>query len=247
MEKEILRELGLTNNETEVYLTLLKAGSISVNDIAEKSALHRQAVYDALDRLLEKGFVSFVVKNNKKYFQGMNPEKILEYLKEKEEKFKSVLPELIELTMLPREDTFVEVFKGKGIVRTVYRDIIKEFQKKAGEVLISGVDEWKFLKEDRIALQQHLKRLQKLRCKERILVKEKDTYFVEGHQTTYRWISKEAFNPTPIFAYGNKFTIIVWGNPSYAIIIENRNLADSYRKQFNLLWKISKPAIKKDL
>ncbi len=238
--KENLKELGLTNNEIEVYLTLLRKGSISVNEIAERSGLHRQAVYDALDRLLEKGFVSFVTKNNKKYFQGINPEKIMEFIKEKEEKFRSILPELINLTKLPREDTLVEVFKGKGIVRTVYRDIIKEFQRKHGEVLISGVDERKFMEEDKIALYQHLKRLRKLGCKERILIREGDTYLVKGTQTEYRWIPEEAFNPTPIYVYNNKLTIIIWGNPNYAVMIDNKNLAVSYRKQFNLLWKISK-------
>src|SRR3989344_8170128 len=104
MNKELFKEFGLTNNETEVYFTLLQTGSISVNSIAEKSGLHRQAVYDALDRLLEKGFVNFVIKNNKKHFQAIHPEKIEEYLKEKEEKFKSVLPDLIKLTQVPRED-----------------------------------------------------------------------------------------------------------------------------------------------
>ena len=240
MDKNILKELGLTNNEIEVYLTLLRSGSISVNTIAEKSGLHRQAVYDALDRLLEKGFVSFVIRNNKKYFQGINPEKILEYLKEKEDKFKSILQDLVNLTKLPREDTFVEVFKGKEVIRTVYRDIVKEFQKNPGEVLISGVDERKFIEEDRIALLQHIKKLQKLKCKERIIVKEDEKYFVEGPQTEYRWISKESFSPTAIFVYNNKLTTIILGNPNYAIMIENRNLADAYRKQFNLLWKISK-------
>lgn len=239
MNKEIFKELGLTNNETEVYLTLLQTGSISVNSIAEKSGLHRQAVYDALDRLLEKGFVNFVIKNNKKHFQAIHPEKIEEYLKEKEEKFKSLLPDLIKLTQIPKEDTFVEVFKGKSIVRTVYRDIIKEFQNRQGEVLISGVEEKKFIEEDKIALQQHLKRLQKLKCKERIILKKGDTQFIEGSQTEYRWIPEESFNSTPIYVYNEKLTIIIWGNPNYAIIIKNKNLADTYRKQFDLLWKIS--------
>ncbi len=238
--KEVLKELGLTNNEIEVYLTLLRKGSISVNEIAQRSGLHRQAVYDALERLLEKGFVSFVIKNGKKYFQGIAPGKILGYLKEREDRFRSILPELIGMTKLPMEDTTVEVFKGRRIVKTIYRDIINEFQKKPGEIFISGVDERRFVDEDKIALYQHLKRLQKLDCSERILVKEGDTYFVKGTQTEYRWIPKESFNPTPIYVYGNKLTIVIWGSPNYAIIIENRNLADSYRKQFNLLWKISK-------
>ncbi|MFH1072578.1 MAG: helix-turn-helix domain-containing protein [Nanoarchaeota archaeon] len=240
MNKEILKELGLTHNETEVYLTLLKTGSISVNDIAEKAGLHRQAVYDALDRLLEKGFVSYVLKNNKKYFQGLPPEKIVDYLREKEQRFLTILPDLVGLTKLPREDTFVELFKGKDVIRTVYRDVVKEFQKKRGEVLISGVNERMFMQEDRIALAQHLNRLRELRCTERILVKEGDTYFVKGSQTTYRSIPQEFFNPTPIFMYHDKMASIILGNPNYAIIIGNRNLADAYRKQFNMLWGIAK-------
>lgn len=240
MDKKILKELGLTNNEIEVYLTLLQVGSGSVNTIAEKCGLHRQAVYDALDRLLEKSFVSFVIKNNKKFFQAINPEKILEYLKQKEEKFKSILPELITLTKLPEEDTFVEVYQGRNIVRTIYREIIQEFERQPGEVLISGVDERKFVEEDKIALQQHLKRLKKMKCKERVFVKEGDTYFLAGLQTTYRWIPEESFNPTPIYVYNDKLSIIIWGNPNYAMSIKNKNLADAYRKQFNLLWKISK-------
>lgn len=240
MDKEILKEFGLTNNETEVYITLLQTGSISVNSIAEKSGLHRQAVYDALDRLLEKGFVNFVIKNNKKHFQAIHPEKIREYLKEKEEKLKSILPDLIKLTQIPKEDTFVEVFKGNSIVRMVYKDIINELQKRRGEVLLSGAEEKKFIEEDKIALEQHIKKLQKIKCRERILVKEGDVNFLEGSQTSYRWISKGSFNPTPIYVYSDKLTIIIWGNPNYAVMIKNKNLADSYRKQFNLLWKISK-------
>ncbi|MBR9699690.1 hypothetical protein GOV09_04500 [Candidatus Woesearchaeota archaeon] len=241
MDKEILKELGLTNNEIEVYLTLLKSGSVTVNIVAEKSGLHRQAVYDALDRLLEKGFVSFVIKSSKKHFQGIRPGKILDYIKEKEEKFRTLLPELVALSTMPREDTLVEVFKGKEIFQSLCRDILKVFSKKKGEVLISGVEERKFLEDERIALSQYLNKLRKLQCRERILIKEGDTHFVEGKQTSYKWISGEYFNPTPIYVYGDKLAIIIWGNPKYTIIIKNENLADSYRKQFNLLWKISKP------
>ena len=239
MNKEVLKELGLTNNETEVYLTLLQKGSISVNEIAGRSGLHRQAVYDSLDRLLEKGFVNFVIKNGKKYFQGIHPEKILGYLEEKENKFKSILPDLINLTKLPREDTFVEMFKGKGIIRIIYNDIVKTFEKHPGEVLISGVDERKFIEEDKIALEQHLLRLRKLKCKERILLKEKDKYFVKGKQTVYKHIPEKYFGATPIYVYSNKLCFIIWGNPNYAIIIENQNLAETHRKHFHLLWKIA--------
>ncbi|MBI2549096.1 MarR family transcriptional regulator [Candidatus Woesearchaeota archaeon] len=241
MNTEILKELGLTNNEITVYLTLLQTGSVSVNTIAERSGLHRQAVYDALDRLLEKGFVSFVVQQNKKHFQGIHPEKIMDMFHQKEQKIQSFLPELIALTHLPREDTFVELIKGREVIRTVYRDIIKTLTKKPGEILISGVDERKFFNEDPIALDQHINRLRKLNCTERVLVKEGDRTFVTGRQTTYRWVPAAYFHATPMMVYQHKLTIIIMGTPNYAIMIENKDLADAYRKQFNLLWRVAKP------
>ena len=57
MIKETLKDLGMTENEVEIYLTLLNASELSVNAIGSKSGLHRQVCYDALDRLLEKGYL----------------------------------------------------------------------------------------------------------------------------------------------------------------------------------------------
>ena len=245
--KEVLKELGLTNNEAEVYLALLQNESITANVLAGKSGLHRQAVYDALERLLEKGFASFVVKDGKRHFQAMQPGRILDYLHQQEENFRSVLPELDRLHGLPREDTHVEVFKGKesSIARTIYRDIVGEFKKKPGEVLISGVDERKFIEADRIALEQYLRELRKLKCTERILIEEGDTRVMEGQQSQYRYLPKDSFTSTPIFSYSDKLTVLVWGMPNYAIIIKNRNLAEAYKKQFNLIWKNSRKVEKK--
>ena len=241
MDAKILKELGLTANESEVYLTLLGLGSVSVNVIAEKSGLHRQAAYDALDRLLEKGFVSFVLSNNRKQFQAVHPERILDYLHEKEERFKNALPELLSLAVAPKEDTLVEVFKGKGVVRTLYKDIIKELRKERGDICISGVDERQFIEEDRIALEQHLGNLRRMHCKERVLIREGAAYHVKGEQTEYRVMGKASFSPAPIFAFGSTLAFFIFGKPNYTVAIRNKELAYAYKKQFKVLWRTAKP------
>lgn len=245
MDKEILKDMGMTGNEVEIYLTLLKSGSISVNTIAEKARLHRQAVYDALERLLEKGFVSYVLNRGKKYFQALHPEKLVGSLQQKEEKLKALLPELISLTHLAQESTFVEVLKGKEVLRSIYRDIINILENESREILISGVQEKTYLNQDPIGLKQHLNRLRKMKCTERILVKEGETMFVEGSQTIYRQVPEQYFSPSPMFVYGNHLTLLIAGDPQHAIIIENTSLAEAYRRQFNLLWKNAKPIRRK--
>ena len=58
MEEKLLQEIGLTNSEINVYITLLKSGSIKVGDLMKQLNLHRSRVYEAINRLTEKGLVS---------------------------------------------------------------------------------------------------------------------------------------------------------------------------------------------
>ena len=68
MHDEIFDELGLTNSEARIYIILLDLGTAQVGQIMEKTGMHRRNIYDSIARLLEKGLVSYVMINNKKYF-----------------------------------------------------------------------------------------------------------------------------------------------------------------------------------
>src|SRR3989344_615527 len=92
---EILMKLDLTTNEAKVYLELINLGSSLASDVAKKSGLHRRPVYDALDRLIKNGLISYWILSGKKYFQTHSPERLLSVLKDKEAEVKQILPELI--------------------------------------------------------------------------------------------------------------------------------------------------------
>ena len=94
MNLDILQELGLSITESKVYLALLDLGSGLAGEITKKSQINRTNVYDALERLIEKGLVSYVVSANRKIFEPVNPERLKEILEEKEENLKKILPEL---------------------------------------------------------------------------------------------------------------------------------------------------------
>ena len=50
-----LKEIGLSDSEANVYLTLLKLGEATVAEISQSSGLHRTNIYDSLEKLKEKG------------------------------------------------------------------------------------------------------------------------------------------------------------------------------------------------
>jgi len=45
--------------------------------------------------------------------------------------------------------------------------------------------------------------------------------------------------PTTTLIYGGKIAIFNWQQPYNAIVISNKNLANTYKDYFELLWKIS--------
>ncbi|MBU2442745.1 MAG: helix-turn-helix domain-containing protein, partial [Nanoarchaeota archaeon] len=66
-EIDILEDLGLSEAEAKVYLALLETGSTLAGPIIKKTGLHRGTTYQILQRLIEKGLVSYVIKAGKRY------------------------------------------------------------------------------------------------------------------------------------------------------------------------------------
>ena len=60
MDEKLLQEIGLTNSEITVYLTLLKSGSVKVGNLMKQISLHRSRIYEAINKLTDKGVVSYV-------------------------------------------------------------------------------------------------------------------------------------------------------------------------------------------
>jgi len=149
-EKEVLYKIGLSENEAEVYLTLLRLGPASAYQIAQKSGIYRPHVYDKLETLADKGLVSHVQRGKKKIFTAAPPSKIMNYLKEQED---SILQDIALLRQnmkrleamhnLPKEDISVQVFSGVEGLKLLMEDICKTVQPKS-KILLFGLDETKY-------------------------------------------------------------------------------------------------------
>lgn len=243
-EHEILKQIGLSENETAIYLALLSNGSLSVYEIASKTGIHRPNVYDKLETLLKKGLVSYVIKNSKKYFIAAEPEKIQEYLEDEgervnrnKERLNAILPQLSAMASLPKNPTKVEVFEGKEGLKVFLMDIIRN----AREVLITGIDDAKYDETLPTFMPRYFKELEARKIKERVITADRPGVFqFEAPTTNYRFLPEIEFNPTNTFIYADKVAIVSWDVPPTVIRIENRNMANTYRHHFEHLWKVAK-------
>src|SRR3989344_5030598 len=84
-----LETIGLTKNEVKIYLALLEIGATSTGAIIKKTGIHTSKVYDGLERLSEKGLVTYIIEANTKHYKAVNPDRILDFLDEKKKKIES--------------------------------------------------------------------------------------------------------------------------------------------------------------
>jgi hypothetical protein len=152
----------------------------------------------------------------------------------------TVLPELVSFTKLPQEETKVEIYKGKEIVKVFLRESLKSL-KICKEILIIGADEKKYHEKSPIEFERYFNECKKNGFRERVIAQEGSKFLPAPKETTeYRFIPKEYFSPNAIDILYDKVMLIMWGTPDYLIIIRSEEMADSYRKQFEMLWKGAK-------
>lgn len=242
MNSETLTEVGLTKKESEVYLALIGLGSSSATNIIQKTGFHRAVVYDLLQRLIEKGLVGYVIKGRKKFFETTNPARLLEILKEKEIKIKTILPQLNELSQF-KEHLDVKIYKGKEGIKTVFEDIVRE---KPSEWLSlgSGGETYKLLP-------AFLDEIHKERVKANIKVralflnnevaKKRGIALSKNLLTKIRYLPKSFLTPTVMNIYKEKVALysVTSDKIPFIILIENGELVKSFKEYFEWLWKLS--------
>ena len=109
MQEDILQKIGLTNNESKIYLALLNRRNCLVSQLVAETKLNRTHIYDRLEKLIDKGLVSYIIMSEKKYFNAVSPNKLLQMIEEEEKEilkrkkeFLSILPNVNYHGLKPR-------------------------------------------------------------------------------------------------------------------------------------------------
>lgn len=89
----ILQEYGLDEKEIKVYTSLVEKGELNAYAIAKITGVHRSTVYAIIDRLLSKGFISSIQKDDKTFYSAVEISKIISKIKEKETLLLSLVSE----------------------------------------------------------------------------------------------------------------------------------------------------------
>jgi len=249
MDTQILENIGLSPGEVHVYLALLELGSSTISPLAKQSHVTASKIYPIMDRLMEKGLASFIIKNNVKYFSATAPSRIKDYLQRKEEeleeqqkKIVALLPELEAKHLAKKADVQAEVLIGWKGMETAYQEMLETLNKGDCDYVIgaSAGRNYERAKSfyERIMEQAHQKGITfKVISQERIRP-HFEKY--EGHVTHVerRYIKIATYAETNI--YKNVILIVIHGEQPTVVKITSKDAADSYIEYFNSLWNVAK-------
>ena len=112
MDTEALAELGLSQGEVKVYISLLELGEVKVGAIIEKSAMASSAVHNALNILIEKGLISYIKRGKIKFYQAIKPKQLLDFIQLKKEKLQAIIHQLEARQSFKEENQDAEIFEG---------------------------------------------------------------------------------------------------------------------------------------
>jgi len=225
----------LTENEKKVYLELLKLGESTASPILKKTGLQNSVFYRTINRLIEKGFVSYILKGKIKHFKASSPDIFLTQLKDKEEKIKNILPNLKLLSKTAESKTEAEVFLGLKGIKAMYYSLIEDAKPKE-EYYFFGPNEQVFEE----TLEKVYLPFRKYREEKKIkvygIIKEE----LKGKVTKFKnTVEKYTNSPLPpnMAIFKDKIAITSWGEIPTGILIKGKDIAEQYKKVFWEIWK----------
>ncbi len=234
----------MTQNESLVYLSLLKLGKATSSKIVKDAHISGGKIYETLEKLIHKGLVKSIIENGVKNFIANEPEMLIEYIKDKERELQKkenelqkILPQLKDLKEHDHHLENVSLIKGlKGIKPIVYQSL-----EKAKIVKIMGLTSNKEERFNNFWMTWHIERI-RLKKKAKIIFSDKNTDYWRFYKKLKYTEVKEilSFTPSAILIIDNDVFIFSYEEELTCIHIKSKSISDSFSQFFDDLWKISR-------
>jgi sugar-specific transcriptional regulator TrmB len=238
---EVLESIGLNKNETSIYLDLVGYPLSGALDISKRTGIHRSNVYDSLRSLIEKGLVKKEILQKKSVFEAVPPSKIKEYFRQKQQELEVILPELKRIPYENNDnENRISITEGKFALREAATELL-EFN---SPILTYGAS-----KENVEAFGEgFLKEFHKKRVKKGIPMKhiynadtiDRINFLNSLPLTEARFLNNNYSTNVCTTICGDEVLLFIFGKSIVIITIRNKQIADTYLRYFELLWRAAK-------
>lgn len=242
--KSILKELGLDEKEVALYLAALSLGETGMSELAKEAGLKRTSAYLVFKSLENRGLMgSFKMKSGLR-FVATRPDLLVGKTRKQLEELQLILPELKALEAKSDQKPKIAYYEGREgyliaaedslkIPNTTLRNIgaLSEMHK------IVGLDyDIKYYIPQRIKKHISFKAL----YFEPELGNEMRNRNHAVELREIRFLPEKYLHKTSMLIYGEKVAIFSTKKELITIIIASKDIAESERKKFDLIWDLAK-------
>lgn len=247
MNERLLGEVGLTKGEIKVYLTLLKTGQTTTGKIIKEAQISSGKIYEILEKLIKKGLVSYIIKEKTRYFGAASPNRILDYLNEKEDSLRKKrqeiikeLPSLIAREKEGKKEYEANLFKGFKGIQTAIFEASQDLTSK-NEILAMGIVSEKAEQYNILWQKWHKERIKKkIKCRAIFSDKKIEYYKLFKKMKLTQVKILEGITPTAVDIMKDRILILTYGIEPSCLSIRNFEVAQSFTTFFNNLWNKAK-------
>ncbi|MFH1520684.1 MAG: helix-turn-helix domain-containing protein [Candidatus Micrarchaeota archaeon] len=247
LDLEDLKELGLSSGQVKVYSAILELGTGSLNAIHEKTGFERRAIYDILNKLIERGLISYTIESGKRTYQCANPKIIGEEIDKQKsalEVLRAKLPSISQAYSLSKPKIRAEVYRGNNAMRTLLEEALDYpatywIGGNSGVETQTGPDMKRWFKkwtEKRVGYKRFMYDLVDFGTSLEDFppndVKKHKKYFYK-----YCQLPEQLCSPMVIIIFGNKVAQVLWSKQSFAFVLESEEIKESFLKYFHYFWK----------
>ncbi len=250
MNPQILEKVGFTKGEIRIYVALLELGETTTGPIIDKSRISSSKVYEILEKLIQKGLVSYTIKEKTKYFQPASPKKIEDYIQRQKRKLEQTEKEIIDLIplleekqKLSEEAQTVSVYEGFEGIKTVFNRILSTLKKGEAYYVFTLDDTAESIELQRFFLNYHAKRASK-GIIAKLLSKEKYKNQLKKVFPKYKYSERRFINrafPTGVFIFKDHVMHFIYKPKPTLFVIKSKSNYESYKNFFNEIWEKATP------
>lgn len=251
MNEEILSQIGLTKEQSNVYSLLLEKGFMSAGKLSTLSGLKRGLTYKILDRLEELELVEKKEKaGSVTFFYPKHPDRLKELfnlkkkeLEKTEETFNHSFSQFMSQFNLLEGKPNIQFYEGKSGIEKLYNDI--NLHKKDILLIRSPFDN-DHPELEKLVNKQIKKQIENninTRAITPVVESTADTVSIHDKERLVerRLVDRDDLMiPAQIVIYGNKIGITGYRDQLITTIIESSDITETFTKIFEFMWKNAK-------
>jgi predicted transcriptional regulator len=233
-----LQNIGFSDKEAKVYLTLLQLGPSNPYKIAKRAGLKRPTAYVVAEELIRKNII--VTSPGKKHIYIARPaETVFEEHEKKVLELKKTLPELKALQGGLADKPTVLYFEGHDGLRQAFMYKVKEIHDTEIVGFYANPD---FVNNESLKIANEFN---EYRVKHNITIRglltESESLkdyekYIRDRTLIPKFIPKDVYSSNASFEFFPSFIKIIFFDTELSVIIESPTVAKAMKQIFEMLW-----------